>query len=110
MIIRNRAKDRRRAGALAVAFNVPRTRTPAIALVAEAAGFEFLLIDREHGGATTEQIAQISAAALGAGITPIVRVPSHEAVEASLALDLGAMGIVMPHVHTAAEGRAAVHA
>jgi 2-keto-3-deoxy-L-rhamnonate aldolase RhmA len=110
MIIRNRAKDRLRAGALAVGFTVRLIRTPEIALVAEAAGFEFLLIDREHGGATTEQIAQISAAALGAGITPIVRVPSHEAVEASLALDLGAMGIVMPHVHTAEAARAAVQA
>ena len=110
MIVRNAAKDHLLAGELAVGFTVRLIRTPEVALVAKAAGYEFLLLDREHGGATTEQIAQISAAALGAGITPIVRVPSHEGVEASLALDLGAMGIVMPHVHTAAAARAAVRA
>jgi 4-hydroxy-2-oxoheptanedioate aldolase len=44
---------------------------------------------------------QISVAALGAGIAPIVRVPAGQFWLATRVLDGGALGIVMPHVDTA---------
>jgi 2-keto-3-deoxy-L-rhamnonate aldolase RhmA len=49
---------------------------------------------------------QISVAALGAGIAPIVRVPYGQFWMATRVLDGGALGIVMPHVDTAEEARA----
>jgi 4-hydroxy-2-oxoheptanedioate aldolase len=48
---------------------------------------------------------QISVAANGAGISPIVRVPYKQFDMATRVLDGGAMGIVMPHVDTAEEAR-----
>jgi 4-hydroxy-2-oxoheptanedioate aldolase len=48
---------------------------------------------------------QISVAALGAGIAPIVRVPAGQFWLATRVLDGGALGIVMPHVDTAEEAR-----
>ena len=51
---------------------------------------------------------QLSVAAQDAGIAPIVRVPSGDLALACRALDGGAMGIVMPHVQTAADARAFV--
>jgi 2-keto-3-deoxy-L-rhamnonate aldolase RhmA len=51
---------------------------------------------------------QISGAALSAGITPLVRVPSGQYSMATRALDGGALGIVMPHVDTADEAKAVV--
>src|SRR6185312_12490071 len=51
----------------------------------------------------------ISTAALDAGIAPIARVPNGEYAIATRALDNGALGIVVPHVDTAAEAREVVN-
>src|SRR5947208_4669841 len=53
--------------------------------------------------------AQIATAAPAAGIAPIARVPNGESAIATRALDNGALGIVMPHVDTAAEAREVVN-
>ena len=71
-------------------------------------GFDWLFLDMEHGVMSLEACAQISVAALDAGIAPIARVPNREYAIATRALDNGAMGIVMPHVDTAAEAREVV--
>jgi 2-keto-3-deoxy-L-rhamnonate aldolase RhmA len=47
--------------------------------------------------------AQICVAALPTGVTPIVRVPAHDGSLAARLLDAGAMGVVMPHVASAAD-------
>src|SRR5437764_5351299 len=73
------------------------------------AGFNWLFLDMEHGVMSLEACAQISTAALDAGIAPIARVPNGEYAIATRALDNGALGIVMPHVHTAAEAREVVN-
>ena len=74
-----------------------------------AAGFDWLFLDMEHGVMSLEACAQISIAALDAGIAPIARVPNGEYAIATRALDNGALGIVMPHVDTAAEAREVVN-
>jgi 4-hydroxy-2-oxoheptanedioate aldolase len=53
--------------------------------------------------------AQISTAALDAGIAPIARVPNGAYSIATRALDNGALGIVVPHVDTAAEAKEVVN-
>jgi 4-hydroxy-2-oxoheptanedioate aldolase len=72
------------------------------------AGFDWLFLDMEHGVMSLEACAQISTAALDAGIAPIARVPNGEYAIATRALDNGALGIVMPHVDTAEEAREVV--
>jgi 2-keto-3-deoxy-L-rhamnonate aldolase RhmA len=49
--------------------------------------------------------SQLAMASLGAGITPLVRVPGHEHYHASRLLDNGAQGIVAPHVDTVEEAK-----
>jgi len=49
--------------------------------------------------------AQIAAAALAVGVTPLVRVPGHEHHHATRALDNGAQGVVVPHVDTVESAR-----
>ena len=77
-------------------------------MIAKTAGYDWLFIDMEHSSLDVDTAAQISAAALDAGITPIVRVPGHEHFHASRLLDTGALGIVVPHVNNAAEAERAV--
>jgi len=85
------------------------TRSVEIAKAMAVAGFDWLFLDMEHGVMSLEACAQISTAALDAGIAPIARVPNGEYAIATRALDNGALGIVMPHVDSAAEAREVVN-
>jgi 2-keto-3-deoxy-L-rhamnonate aldolase RhmA len=101
---------RLRAGRLALGFCVFHLRTAACAMLAKTTGYDWLFIDTEHGAFTTQETSQICLAALPHGVTPIVRVCADALDEATRALDNGAMGIVLPHVDTAAQARRMVQA
>src|SRR5579872_6682411 len=106
--VRNVARDRLAAGQLSLGVGIRLTRSVEIAKAMAVAGFDWLFLDMEHGVMSLEACAQISTAALDAGIAPIARVPNGEYAIATRALDNGALGIVMPHVDTAAEAREVV--
>jgi 4-hydroxy-2-oxoheptanedioate aldolase len=72
------------------------------------AGFDFVVIDLEHGaGSETDVLHQLQAleSTPAAGI---VRVESHERQRAHRVLDLGAAGIMFPRVNTGDEARRSV--
>src|SRR5918912_1131118 len=106
--VRNVARQKLDQGQLSLGVGVRMTRSVEIAKAMAVAGFDWLFLDMEHGVMSLEACAQISAAALDAGITPIARVPNGEYSIATRALDNGALGIVVPHVDTAAEAREVV--
>src|SRR5690242_1235685 len=106
--IRNVAREKLEQGQLALGLGIRMTRSVEIARAMAAAGFDWLFLDMEHGVMSLEACAQIATAALDAGIAPIARVPNGEYAIATRALDNGALGIVVPHVDTAAEAREVV--
>lgn len=99
--IGNPAKERLRAGGLALGVGIRQARTVDVATIMKTAGFDFLFIDLEHGALSVDLAGQISVAATAAGIAPVVRVPGFAHHHASRALDSGALGIVFPHVDDA---------
>ena len=101
--VRNSARARLDSGVLALGVGLRQARTMDIAPAMRACGFDWLFIDLEHGSMDLDMAAQISVAALGAGVAPIVRVPNGAYSMATRALDNGALGIVIPHVETAAD-------
>jgi len=103
MAVRNVAREKLEKDQLSLGVGVRMTRSVEIAAAMVAAGFDWLFLDMEHGTMSLDACAQIAAAALEAGITPIARVPNGQYSIATRALDNGALGIVMPHVDTAAE-------
>jgi len=105
---RNPARERLAKGELALGIGLRQARTVDIAAVMATCGFDWLFIDLEHGTMPLDIAVQISCAALTAGITPLVRVPSRQYALATRALDGGALGIVMPHVDTAEEAKVIV--
>jgi 2-keto-3-deoxy-L-rhamnonate aldolase RhmA len=107
--VRNPARDKLEQGQLSLGVGIRMTRSVEIAKAMAVSGFDWLFLDMEHGVMSLEACAQISAAALDAGIAPIARVPNGEYSIATRALDNGALGIVMPHVDTAAEAREVVN-
>lgn len=84
--------------------------SPQMVEMARGLGFDWVLIDCEHGSISVESAETMIMAAEAAGLTPIVRPPSRAARDISLLMDLGAMGVQVPHVITADDARAAVAA
>ncbi|HZD20096.1 MAG TPA: aldolase/citrate lyase family protein [Burkholderiales bacterium] len=99
----NHALRQLRAGKLAIGLGLRQARTVDIAQIAKTAGFDFLFIDCEHSSMELDTAAQISAASLAVGVTPLVRVAGLEHWHASRVLDNGAQGVVVPHVDDAAQ-------
>lgn len=84
--------------------------SPQIVEMAGRLGFDWVLIDCEHGTLTAETVALMAMAAEAAGSTPIAR-PAANTPEAILAvLEAGALGVQVPHVGSAADARRAVAA
>ncbi len=108
MTVRNVAREKLEQGKLSLGVGVRMTRSVEIAKAMAVCGFDWLFLDMEHGVMSLEACAQISTAALDAGIAPIARVPNGQYSIATRALDNGALGIVVPHVDTAAEAREVV--
>ena len=73
------------------------------------AGFDFLVIDTEHGFVNPESVERMVRAADGAGIPAIVRVPNCQAAaDSNRALDAGAAGTLFPRADGVAAARTAV--
>jgi 4-hydroxy-2-oxoheptanedioate aldolase len=101
----NPALTRLAAGELALGVGIRQSRTVDIAAIMKACGYDWLFLDLEHNSMDLDTAVQISVAALGVGIAPIVRVPAGQFWLATRVLDGGALGIVMPHVDTPEEAR-----
>ena len=82
--------------------------TGGIAELLALAGFDFLVLDAEHGFFSIESIEAMVVAADGAGIPAIVRVPSCAAAEVGRSLDAGAAGVLFPRGDGCATVRTAV--
>lgn len=105
-IVNNIAKARMQRGGLAVGMGLRQLRTADAGIVAAACGFDWLFIDCEHNAMDLSTACDIATAALGQGVTPIVRVPGKEPHHSTRVLDNGALGVVVPHVDTVEEAQA----
>jgi 2-keto-3-deoxy-L-rhamnonate aldolase RhmA len=84
--------------------------SPQIVESAAGMGFDWVLIDCEHGTVGLESMELMIMAAEASGVTPIVRPRTNSASDILQAMDRGASGVQVPHINTAAEARAAVAA
>ncbi|KAI6764077.1 hypothetical protein HG530_007866 [Fusarium avenaceum] len=78
--------------------------------MAKTAGFDGLFIECEHSSLDLESTSQLCVAALYAGISPIVRVPSKDPCFVSRVLDGGALGVVVPHIRSVQDAQDVVNA
>jgi 4-hydroxy-2-oxoheptanedioate aldolase len=72
------------------------------------AGFDWTIIDLEHGAANESDLLALLYAVGSTRMVPLVRVPSAERLRVGRALDLGAAGIMLPQLQSATEVREAV--
>jgi 2-keto-3-deoxy-L-rhamnonate aldolase RhmA len=81
------------------------------ALAAEAcalAGFDWLLVDLEHGGGDESTLLSQQLAADVHGVPMLVRVESTDRIRAGRVLDLGAAGIVFPRIESPSQAEQAI--
>lgn len=82
--------------------------SPASAELAGHAGYDWLIVDLEHGAATEASLLAHLWAIETTGATALVRPQSGERLRIGRALDMGAAGIMVPRLDSAAEAREAV--
>jgi 2-dehydro-3-deoxyglucarate aldolase/4-hydroxy-2-oxoheptanedioate aldolase len=74
------------------------------------AGFDFIIIDMEHGANEIPTLMVQMQAMNGSKTAPIVRAPWNDFVVIKRILDVGAYGVVIPYVNNRSEAEAAVRA
>lgn len=83
---------------------------PAFVEAAGYAGYDFVLLDMEHGTTTFQTLPHLIRAANAVGVCPVVRVPRGSDIWIDQALDVGAGALMIPQIDTAEQARAAVSA
>jgi 4-hydroxy-2-oxoheptanedioate aldolase len=84
--------------------------SPEIVEVIGYAGYDFVVVDAEHGAFYLETAVQMLRAAESVGITPIIRIPDKNPTFVGRMLDAGFMGLVVPNVRDRSEAEAMVGA
>jgi 4-hydroxy-2-oxoheptanedioate aldolase len=78
--------------------------------IAADAGFDYVIIDEEHGNFGFSETLDMIRFAEAARICPIVRVNSHDGEHIRKVTEAGAMGVCIPRVETAEQARSLVAA
>jgi 2-keto-3-deoxy-L-rhamnonate aldolase RhmA len=71
-------------------------------------GFDFLWIEMQHSPLTYQEVARMIWACRGARAMPFIRVPDSTPGDIQKAMDIGALGIILPLVDSVEEIRSAV--
>jgi 4-hydroxy-2-oxoheptanedioate aldolase len=83
---------------------------PALVEIAGYAGFDFVILDMEHGTVGLQQMQNMIRAAAVAGVVPVIRTRDRLPESISQALDIGAQAVQIPQITTVQETIEAVEA
>ncbi len=104
----NLMKQSLKAGRPVVGTMIAEIRQPSVVQLLAHAGFDFVIIDNEHGAFNIETVADLSRAARTIGLTPVVRVPDVTYPYIAQSLDAGAQGVMIPRITDVEQVRYAV--
>ena len=85
-----------------------KTSDPSMIEAMGYAGFDFIIIDLEHGPYSILNAQNLVTAAQIAGTFPIIRVPENSASAIGKALDIGALGVQVPQISNVEQAKLAV--
>lgn len=107
MTNRMKAKMARGEPALGCSLMFP---SPQLVEMLGHAGFDWVLLDTEHGALSPADVEVMAMAADAVGITAIARPRSNGAADIQAMMDRGVAGVQVPHVNSAEDARRAVSA
>jgi 2-keto-3-deoxy-L-rhamnonate aldolase RhmA len=112
-MLANRTKAKLAAGEIVFGSEIMFPSADVVEILAYA-GLDFIYMDMEHSATTHESLSHMIRACEIGGATPLVRIPESVPGEYPgvilRILDLGAMGVIVPHVDTPEEAKAVVDA
>jgi 4-hydroxy-2-oxoheptanedioate aldolase len=76
--------------------------------VLAVSGLDFLVIDMEHGPIGYETAEDMVRSAESENCSPLIRVPKNDETEILRALDIGAHGVVVPHIENVEQRKLAI--
>ena len=99
LIPENRILTRLRAGGHAVGTMVGTFAQSSMPVLLANAGFEFFILDNEHGMFDAETTETLCRVAVAQGVTPIVRIADHTYTWVAKSLDAGGQGLLLPRIY-----------
>jgi 2-keto-3-deoxy-L-rhamnonate aldolase RhmA len=108
-MLRNKVKEVLDAGGMAIGTWVE-MRNPEACEAAAASGFDFIVMDGEHGSFGVEGAVELIRAVEAGGSTPILRLPDSSPTAIQKALEAGAVGVFISEVRTGEEAAQIVRA
>ena len=105
---RNGVKQRLKDGETIIGTMIQEVRIPSIAQILKQSGFDFFMIEMEHGSYSLETAAELLRIGRLLDMAPMVRVrsPAYQLIAGPLAQ--GAMGVMLPRVETLEHARTLV--
>lgn len=85
-------------------------KSPEICEIAAAAGFDFIIIDMEHGSFGLEGAVEMMRAVESQNAASVLRLPDSSSTGIKKSLDAGAIGILIPGIRTGQEASQIVQA
>jgi len=105
---RNTIKEMLKAGQCVYGTSLEDCLVPEMPVILARAGLDFFFVDTEHCTTSYAQIQALCRTAYALDIVPLVRVAENRSELIARTLDVGAMGIIVPRIHSADAGRAAL--
>ncbi len=102
-------KERLKAGQYILGTMVTVFDNPEIAKMLKVCGFDFFIVDCEHGNFDYSDVAGMSTVAREAGIPLMVRIPEVRREVVLKFMELGAMGLLLPNTETVSQAKALVN-
>ncbi len=109
MMLANPLKDKIRGGKPVFGTILP-LPSPEVVEIVGLAGYDFLMLDMEHGPITVDILGGLVRACRAVDVVPLARVPEDHPKTILRALDVGCVGVMVPQVETPQQAQAAVAA
>ena len=108
-MLTNRAKQRLESGKVALGVNCG-MGAPFLAEVLARAGFDWVMVDNQHGMWDRQSSSLAMMGVRAGGSTPVVRAPENDYYAIGRLLDEGALGVIVPMVDNREEAERVVQA
>jgi 2-keto-3-deoxy-L-rhamnonate aldolase RhmA len=96
----NRTKARLKSGETCIGTMIREIRSPQVVQLMAASGWDFIIVDTEHGFIGVETLGDFASVAQREEVTLLVRVPDNLYHLLARPLDFGIEGVICPHVES----------
>jgi 2-keto-3-deoxy-L-rhamnonate aldolase RhmA len=103
-------KKRLKQGGVVLGTMIADFTSPEVTRPIAVAGFDFALIDTEHGPFSLETVADMVRTSKSTDLTMLARVPTADYFHVARTLDAGVHGVMIPHVERVSEVKSALDA